>query len=85
MADLEAEFQQAAEDVKKLPEAPDNSDLLELYALFKQSTKGDCDGARPGMFNMVARAKYDAWAEKKGTSKDDAMKAYIAFVKKLQG
>jgi len=29
------------------------------------------------------RAKYDAWATKKGTSKDDAMTKYVALVDRL--
>ena len=29
------------------------------------------------------RAKFDAWAGRKGTSKDDAMKKYVALVGKL--
>lgn len=35
---------------------------LALYGLYKQVTKGDCVGSRPGMFDAVGRAKYDAWA-----------------------
>ena len=33
---------------------------------------------RPGMFNMTARAKFDAWAALKGTSSDDAKAKYVA-------
>ena len=32
-----AEFAKAAEDIKKLTTKPSDSQLLELYALFKQS------------------------------------------------
>jgi acyl-CoA-binding protein len=32
---------------------------------------------------MVGRAKYDAWAKVQGTSEEEAMKKYIALVKKL--
>lgn len=41
---------------------------LKIYALFKQATKGDVVGSRPGMIDFVGRAKYDAWAALKGTS-----------------
>lgn len=34
---------------------------------------------------MIGRAKYDAWAKVKGTSRDEAMKQYIALVKSLTG
>jgi acyl-CoA-binding protein len=82
--DLNARFLQAKEDVVKLSEAPDNLVKLKLYALFKQSTDGDCTGSRPGMMDFVGRAKYDAWKELEGTSKEGAMEQYIATVEELK-
>ena len=83
--DLTKEFQTASEEVKSLAKRPDNNTLLELYALFKQATDGDVTGSRPGVFDLKGRAKFDAWSGKKGLAKDQAMKAYVALVKKLQG
>lgn len=80
---LQKKFEAAAKDVQTLPEKPGNDTLLELYSLYKQGTEGDCDGKRPGMFNMVARAKYDAWAKRKGMSKADAQQAYVDLVESL--
>ncbi len=77
-------FEKAAADVKKLSEKPDDATLLELYALFKQASAGDVSGDRPGMFDFVGKAKYDAWGGKKGMSKDAAMQAYIALVEELK-
>ena len=37
------------------------------------------------MLNVKGRAKYDAWAARKGTGKDDAMNAYIKLVDSLVG
>ena len=85
MSDMKKKFEKAAEEVKELKERPGNDDMLSLYALFKQASKGDVSGDRPGMFDLVGKAKYDAWAEIKGTSKDDAMKKYVALVEKLKG
>ena len=82
--DLSAQFQQAAEDVTKLSEAPDNEMMLKLYALYKQATKGNCEGKRPGMLDFVGRTKYDAWKALEGKSQDDAMKEYIAVVEELK-
>ncbi len=62
MADLKAQFEQAQKDVKTLTKKPSNDDLLTLYSLFKQGSSGDVTGSRPGMLDMVGRAKYDAWA-----------------------
>ena len=83
MSDLNAAFEQAQKDVKTLTERPSNDDLLELYALFKQGSAGDVSGKRPGMLDMVGRAKYDAWAKLKGMSADDAMQKYIDKVEAL--
>lgn len=83
MADLKAQFEQAQKDVKTLRKRPGNDDMLALYSLFKQGNEGDVSGSRPGMLDMVGRAKYDAWAKLKGKSKDEAMKAYVAKVKEL--
>ena len=83
MADLQAEFEQAAKDVHALTERPDNDTLLRLYALYKQGAEGDVSGPKPGFFDFVGTAKYEAWAKLSGTSQDDAMKKYVDLVKKL--
>jgi len=76
------EFDEALEKVKTLPDQPPDV-LLELYGLFKQSTVGDVSGKRPGMLDFKGRAKYDAWATRKGMSKDQAMDAYVETVERL--
>jgi acyl-CoA-binding protein len=81
--DLSARFEDAQVRVKQLSKSPSTDDLLELYALYKQATAGDVSGSRPGMLDMKGRAKYDAWAKKKGTSKDDAMTRYVGLVDRL--
>ena len=84
MSDLKALFEMAAADSKNLTERPDNETLLKLYALFKQGTSGDASGKRPGMMDFVGRAKYDAWAEIQGMSKEEAMQTYVDLIKGLQ-
>lgn len=79
---LDAQFQEAQDKLKTLSAQP-NDVMLKLYALFKQSTKGDADGKRPGMVDFVARAKFDAWAEYKGKTQDEAKQEYINFVDEL--
>ncbi|HEY7739932.1 MAG TPA: acyl-CoA-binding protein [Steroidobacteraceae bacterium] len=85
MSDLKKAFEAAQAAAKKLPAKPDNDTLLELYSYYKQATEGDAAGDRPGAFDFVARAKYDAWAARKGMSKDVAMKGYVKLVEHLQG
>ncbi len=85
MADLMKQFDLAVADSKNLPDRPDNSTLLKLYALFKQGSTGDVDSKRPGFTDMVGRAKRDAWNEMKGTAPDEAKKQYIALIEELKG
>ncbi len=82
---LQDQFDQAAADSKTLSERPDNMTMLKLYSLFKQGSTGDVEGKRPGFTDMVGRAKWDAWNELKGTSKEDAMQQYIDLVNELKG
>jgi acyl-CoA-binding protein len=80
--DLKLQFEQAAAQSRTLGEQP-NHVLLNLYALYKQATTGDAAGPRPGGFNLVGRAKFDAWAGLAGTSAEQAMQGYIALVDEL--
>ena len=81
---LQARFEEAQVALKNLEECPDNMTLLEIYALYKQASAGDISGERPGFTDMVARAKYDAWAGNKGLPKDVAMQKYIDLIADLQ-
>lgn len=83
MSTLKAQFDAAAVAAKSLAKRPDNDTLLKLYALYKQASEGDVSGAKPGMFDMVAQAKYQAWSKLKGTDQEQAMQQYIELVAKL--
>jgi acyl-CoA-binding protein len=84
MSDLQARFEQALADSKLLPAKPDNSTLLQIYSLYKQGSVGDATGERPGFTDFVGRAKFDAWANLKGKSKDEAKQAYIDLIESLK-
>ena len=84
MGDLDEHFAKAQVDVKALTTRPSNDDLLELYAAYKQATAGDAsDAKKPGRFDLVGKAKYDAWTKLAGVSTDDAKQRYIATVQRL--
>jgi acyl-CoA-binding protein len=85
MSDDSVEFEQAAQAVRALPERPDDQTALRLYALFKQVTAGDVQGTRPGFFDFVGAAKYEAWEKLRGTSPADARRQYVELVRKLGG
>jgi acyl-CoA-binding protein len=78
------DFTAAVAKSKELTIRPSNSELLDLYALYKQATDGDVIGDRPGGFDFKAIAKFDAWASKKGISKEQAMNEYVALMGTLQ-
>lgn len=85
MSDLKSRFEAASVAVKALSDRPDNDTLLQLYALYKQGAEGDVSGPKPGFFDFVGTAKYEAWAKLAGTSQEDAMEKYIALVNELTG
>jgi len=80
---LEQDFAAAQERVKGLSRRPSNEQLLALYGLYKQATEGDVGGSRPGMLDPKGRAKWDAWSSRRGTARDEAMRAYVALAAEL--
>ena len=79
-------FEEAVANSKLLSEKPDNNTLLELYALYKQSTEGDATGDGPAnAFDFVAKFKHEAWAKLNGTTKEAAMQQYVELITKLKG
>ena len=82
---LQELFEKAAKESKELPSKPDNETLLKLYALYKQGTEGDINTEPPSNpFDFVSKAKYNAWSDLKGKTKDVAMNDYIALVNQLK-
>ncbi|XP_012311395.1 acyl-CoA-binding domain-containing protein 7 [Aotus nancymaae] len=80
---LQAEFDKAAEEVRKLKARPDDGELKDLYGLYKQATIGDINIECPGMLDLKGKAKWEAWNLQKGLSTEDAMRAYISKAKEL--
>uniref|UniRef100_A0A8C9SV20 Acyl-CoA-binding protein n=1 Tax=Scleropages formosus TaxID=113540 RepID=A0A8C9SV20_SCLFO len=80
-----SQYSKTAEEVKHLKVKPTDAEMLEILQLYKQTTVGDVTQvSRPGMLDFAGKAKWDAWEKKKGMSKEDAMKAYIAKVEELK-
>ncbi len=78
-------FEQARAESMDLPKKPDNMTLLKLYSLYKQGQEGDVSGDAPGGFDMVGKAKYNAWEALRGTPKEEAQRQYIELVNTLRG
>ena len=81
--DIRTKFEAAAAAAKQTKRRPDNATLLRLYSYYKQATEGDAKGERPGGFDFVGGAKYDAWAKLKSMTADEAMQNYIKQVERL--
>ncbi|KAK0345124.1 acyl-CoA-binding protein (ACBP)/diazepam binding inhibitor (DBI)/endozepine (EP) [Friedmanniomyces endolithicus] len=88
MAPQSAEFKKAVADSRKLKAKPSDTELLELYGLFKQGTQDPPfeQTKAPGMFEIKEKAKRGAWEKlvKDGVSPADAQKKYVALVTALK-
>jgi diazepam-binding inhibitor (GABA receptor modulator, acyl-CoA-binding protein) len=83
--ELKELFEKAAKESKELPSKPDNETLLKLYSLFKQGTEGDINTEAPSNpFDFVNKAKYQAWSDLKGKTREEAMQEYVSLVEKLK-
>ena len=61
---------------------PSDSEKLKLYGYYKFVESGKCNTPRPGMFDPVGRAKWDAYVEVSSDgskSRTEVMKDYIAL------
>ena len=82
--ELKDRFKKAAAESREFAIRPDNDTLLKIYSLYKQATEGDNNAEQPGMFDFVAKAKYEAWNKLKGMSADDAMQQYVDTIEGLK-
>ncbi len=83
MSEYEEPFRLAKEKVMLLNREPTNDEKSILYGLYKQATIGDVNIAKPYFFDMIGRAKWDAWNTNNGKTLDDAKQEYIAYVNSL--
>ena len=82
--ELKNNFRKAAQDVKKLNSRPSDDTLLKLYGLYKQSTLGNNNTPKPGMFNIKNKKKWEAWNKNNGMNQNKAMSEYISLVNRLK-
>ncbi len=80
----ESAFQEAVTAVTKL-KAPRDEDKLKIYGLYKQATAGPAPRRYSGSaLDVVAIAKFKAWASVRALSVEEARRAYVALVGELQ-
>ncbi|KXL49378.1 hypothetical protein M433DRAFT_5591 [Acidomyces richmondensis BFW] len=82
------EFKKAVEESRKLKAKPTDSELLELYGLFKQGTQDPPfeESKVPGMFELKEKAKRGAWQKlvDAKVTPQDAQKRYVTLVNELK-
>ncbi|KAJ3998645.1 ACBP-domain-containing protein [Lentinula boryana] len=87
MSLLDAQFDRAVEIVQGLPKTgpiqTDYEEKLAMYSLYKQATVGNVKSPRPGIWDMLGRAKWDAWAKHKDVSSYEAKWLYIDALLKV--
>ena len=57
-----------------------NDKKLEIYSLYKQAAEGDNVEKRPGMFDLKAKFKWDAWTARKGQDQDTCKQQYVELI-----
>ncbi|XP_064589939.1 acyl-CoA-binding domain-containing protein 4 [Zonotrichia leucophrys gambelii] len=82
-----AQFRAAVQVIQGLPRSgayrPSYEEMLRFYSYYKQATAGRCQGPRPGFWDPIGRYKWDAWHSLGAMSKEEAMAAYVAEMKKV--
>ncbi|XP_076617305.1 acyl-CoA-binding domain-containing protein 5A isoform X2 [Chaetodon auriga] len=78
-------FDAAVKVIKSLPPdgpfQPSNDMMLKFYSYYKQATVGACNIPRPGFWDAVGKAKWDAWNSLGDMPKEEAMAAYVDEMK----
>uniref|UniRef100_A0A3B5M7E0 Acyl-CoA binding domain containing 5a n=1 Tax=Xiphophorus couchianus TaxID=32473 RepID=A0A3B5M7E0_9TELE len=78
-------FGAAVKVIKSLPPngpfQPSNDMMLKFYSYYKQATIGPCNIPRPGFWDVVGKAKWDAWNSLGEMSEEEAMAAYVDQMK----
>ncbi|XP_055964127.1 acyl-CoA-binding domain-containing protein 6 [Sorex fumeus] len=76
-------FEQAAAHLQGLVQVASREQLLYLYARYKQVKVGNCNTPKPGFFDFEGKQKWEAWKALGDTCPDQAMREYVAVVRKL--
>ncbi|XP_032318319.1 enoyl-CoA delta isomerase 2, mitochondrial isoform X2 [Camelus ferus] len=77
------DLENAVHQVKLWKKDPGNEVKLKLYALYKQATEGPCNLPKPGMMDLVNKAKWDAWSALGSLPKETARENYVDLVSSL--
>ena len=62
---------------------PSPNMMLHFYSLYKQATEGRCNRTKPWSFDIVNKAKWEAWNKLGDMSKEEAMRNYVVELTKV--
>ena len=78
-------FETVVELVKSLPQKgsfqPSYGEAAKLYSYYKQSKFGPCNIPKPGFWDYINRAKWDAWSGLGRMPQQEAMEKYVMEIK----
>lgn len=84
---LEEKFTAAVNVIRSLPKSgsyqPSNDLMLRFYSYFKQATEGPCNKDKPGFWDVVNRAKWEAWKKLGDMPPEEAMSSYVNELHKI--
>ncbi|KAJ7283500.1 hypothetical protein C8J57DRAFT_1292747 [Mycena rebaudengoi] len=87
LVNIDAQFFRAVEIVQGLPKTgpiqTGYDEKLTMYSLYKQATVGNVTSPRPGIWDMLGRAKWDAWAKHKDLDSYEAKWLYVGALMKV--
>ncbi|XP_023291773.2 acyl-CoA-binding domain-containing protein 5 [Lucilia cuprina] len=87
MASAQERFQAAVNVIKGLPKngpyQPSTGMMLKFYGLYKQATEGDCHQRKPAFWDVVNKAKWDAWNRNSHMTKEEAMLKYVESLQEI--
>ena len=68
----------------KGPYQPSHALMLKFYGYYKQATKGKCNQPKPSFWDVVGKAKWEAWNKCGNMTQQQAMKSYIDELKQVK-
>lgn len=57
--------------------------MLKFYGYYKQAVNGPCNDIKPSFWEVVKRAKWEAWHKLGDMSSHEAMQCYVEELKKI--
>ncbi|KAK2582064.1 hypothetical protein KPH14_002769 [Odynerus spinipes] len=83
----EEKFNAAVNVIRNLPKngayQPSHEIMLRFYSYYKQATEGPCQQSKPAFWEVIKKAKWDAWMRLGNMSRTEAMNNYVEELKKI--